>query len=76
MFVFHDSYVEEPRNARHNIGDPVRFAPMAFMHPGQTRMGEIPFYLDGSVVYVNEPHRYYIAEAECNGYKLREAFKF
>jgi hypothetical protein len=30
----------------------------------------------GRVVYINEAHRYFTAEAEAHGYKLRESFKF
>lgn len=29
-----------------------------------------------AVVYINEAHRYFTAEAEAHGYKLRESFKF
>ena len=32
--------------------------------------------LHGVVIYVNAAHRYYVAEAECNGTTLRESFKF
>lgn len=32
--------------------------------------------LHGHVIYINTAHRYYTAEAECNGYRLRESFKF
>lgn len=30
----------------------------------------------GRVVYINEAHRYFTAEADINGNKLRESFKF
>lgn len=30
----------------------------------------------GRVVYINERHRYFTAEADINGNKLRESFKF
>ena len=30
----------------------------------------------GRVVYINEAHRYFTAEAQINGQKLRESFKF
>jgi hypothetical protein len=30
----------------------------------------------GRVVYINEAHRYFTAEADINGQKLRESFKF
>ena len=30
----------------------------------------------GRVVYINEAHRYFTAEAQINGKKLRESFKF
>lgn len=75
MFVFHDSY-EESRPAQHRVGDPVKFAPYAFAHPAQYHEQAIPYALDGAVVYVNEAHRYYVAEAELYGYRIREAYKF
>ena len=30
----------------------------------------------GRVVYINKAHRYFTAEADINGKKLREGFKF
>lgn len=30
----------------------------------------------GRVVYINEEHRHFTAEADLNGKKLRESFKF
>ena len=30
----------------------------------------------GRIVYINERHRYFTAEADINGNKLRESFKF
>ena len=30
----------------------------------------------GKIVYINEAHRYFTAEADINGNKLRESFKF
>lgn len=30
----------------------------------------------GRVVYINEAYRYFTAEADLNGKKLRESFKF
>lgn len=30
----------------------------------------------GKIVYINEAHRYFTAEEEVNGAKLRERFKF
>lgn len=32
--------------------------------------------VSGRVVYINEAHRYFTAEADINGKKLREIFKF
>lgn len=61
------------RDARHEIGDPVAWKPYAFMdgdYPGAVKE------LRGRVIAVNEAHRHYTAEAECNGYRLRESFKF
>ncbi len=30
----------------------------------------------GKVVYINEPHKWFTAEYNCNGVKLRKSFKF
>lgn len=43
-----------------NIGEPFSWKPAAYGH----------------VVYINEAHRYFTAEADINGNKLRESFKF
>ena len=62
-----------PRDARHRVGDPISWRPRAFTdgdYPGAVKD------LHGRVIYVNEDHRYYTAEAERNGYRLRESFKF
>lgn len=68
---FADPY--EPRDARHNVGDPVRFVPKAF---SRIESCAVPTMLSGRVIYVNESHRYYTVEAECNGVPFRESFKF
>ena len=35
----------------------------------------LPRVVTGRVVYINAEHRYYVAEYEVNGYRLRESFK-
>lgn len=62
-----------PRDARHRVGDRIAFKPFAFV---TMEHEEVPIVLSGTVIYVNEAHRYYTAEAPCNGYVIREAFKF
>ncbi len=58
------------------IGETITWAPAAFegangiMSVG--KCGEV----HGRIVYINEDHRYFTAEADINGYKLRESFKF
>ena len=58
---------------KHQVGDPVRFVPFAFCN-SQTQ--GLPYALSGRVIYVNDAHRFYRVEAECNGYTIRESFKF
>lgn len=58
------------------INDTITWTPAAFegangiMSVG--RCGEV----HGRIVYINHKHRYFTAEADINGYKLRESFKF
>lgn len=58
------------------INDTITWTPAAFegangiMSVG--RYGEV----HGRIVYINRKHRYFTAEADINGYKLRESFKF
>lgn len=63
-----------------NVGDSVRFSPSAFIKPDDEGddlySGQLPYQLDGRIVYVNREHRYYIAEALLFGHKLRETFKY
>lgn len=56
-----------------HIGDKVTFAPSAFT---QFERISAPVQLRGRVCYINEAHRYYRVEAECNGYMIRESYKF
>lgn len=62
------------------IGDKIQFKPEAFM--GEERDHEtlrwiqLPRVVTGTIVYINRPHRFYDAEYEIHGVKLREAFKF
>lgn len=61
------------------IGDVLVFRPSAFFTEAERyrlRDVRIPQTLRGTVIYVNEPHRFYTVEAECNGYIIRESFKF
>lgn len=59
-----------PRKA----GDVVTWQPSAWFD-----RAEFPLALrevTGRVVYVNERHCFYVAEADCCGRPIREAFKF
>ena len=61
------------------IGDPVTFCPSAFadapivVGPGGRNISR---QVRGRVICVNPAHRTYTVEAEINGYRLRETFKF
>ena len=58
------------------IGEPFSWKPAAF--EGASGLGSFEKLrtVHGRVVYINEAHRYFTAEADINGIKLREIFKF
>lgn len=58
---------------RVEIGEPVSWVPSCFTlgdFPGATQK------VNGRVTYINSEHRWYLAEAPCNGRVIREGFKF
>lgn len=60
-----------------NIGEPFGWKPAAF--EGITGIMSVTTKettAHGRVVYINERHRYFTAEVDINGKKLRESFKF
>ena len=59
-----------------NIGDTYSWAPAAFEGASGLVSFEKLKTVHGRIVYINERHRYFTAEAEVNGKKLRESFKF
>ena len=60
-----------------NIGEPFSWTPAAFEGAsGIMSVTTKETTAHGRVVYINERHRYFTAEAEANGFKLRESFKF
>ena len=59
------------------IGKPFSWKPAAFQ--GSTGIMSVTTKettAHGRVVYINEAHRYFTAEADTNGNKIREIFKF
>lgn len=59
------------------IGEPFSWKPAAF--EGSTSIMSVTTKettAHGRVVYINEAPRYFTAEADFNGNKLRESFKF
>lgn len=59
------------------IGEPFSWKPAAF--EGSTGIMSVTTKettAHGRVVYINEAHRYFTAEADFNGNKLRASFKF
>lgn len=58
------------------IGEPFSWKPAAF--EGASGLGSFEKLrtVYGRIVYINEAHRYFTAEADFNGNKLRESFKF
>ena len=65
-----------------HVGDRIEFVPSAFVTESKTVSPEIiarlrmAYSLSGRIVYVNREHRYYTAEAECFGRRIRESYKF
>lgn len=61
------------------IGQPIAWTPCAYCNldgkenPKSTRERK---KVRGRIVWINEEHRYFTAEADFNGKKLRESFKF
>lgn len=59
------------------IGEPFSWKPTAFEGSnGIMSVTTKETTAHGRVVYINEARRYFTAEAEAHGYKLREIFKF
>lgn len=59
-----------------NIGDTYSWTPAAFEGASGICGFEKLKTVHGRIGYINERHRYFTAEAEVNGIKLRESFKF
>lgn len=59
-----------------NIGDTYTWTPSAFEGASGICSIKKLARVSGRVVYINEAHRYFTAEADINGKKLRESFKF
>lgn len=60
-----------------NIGDTYSWIPTSFEGGnGVSGIKGRSITLHGRIVYINEEHRYFMVEANCNGYALRESFKF
>ena len=59
------------------IGEPFSWKPVAFEGSnGIMSVTTKETTAHGRVVYINEAHRHFTAEADFNGNKLRERFKF
>lgn len=60
------------------VGEPICWTPAAFTHNSDKTeyiLG-ITVRVSGRIVYVNEAHRWYRAEASFPGGTIRECFKF
>ncbi len=61
------------------IGQPVRWTLCAYCNVDDgedSRSIRKKRPVRGKIIYINEAHRYYLAEAIVFGYALRECFKF
>ena len=60
------------------VGDTYSWTPTSY--EGASGITEIrgrgKLTVHGRVIYINERHRYFTAEADANGCKIRESFKF
>lgn len=58
------------------IGEPFSWTPAAF--EGASGLGSFEKLrtVHGRIIYINDAHRYFTAEADINGKKFRESFKF
>ena len=63
------------RGASAYLGEPVTFSPATFTQFERETLRDAT-QLTGRGCYINEDHRYYTVEAPCNGYMIRESFKF
>lgn len=59
-----------------NIGDTYSWTPATFEGASGICGFEKLRTVHGRIVYINEAHRYFTAEADINGKRLRESFKF
>ena len=59
-----------------NIGVTYSWTPAAFEGASGICGFEKLKTVHGRIVYISEAHRYFTAEAEVHGIKLRESFKF
>lgn len=58
------------------IGEPFSWTPAAFEGASGICGFEKLKTVHGRIVYIDDRHRYFTAEAEANGIRLRESFKF
>lgn len=60
------------------VGEPLCWTPAAFTHNTDNSAGVLGLTVrvSGRIVYVNEAHRWYRAEASFPGGTIRECFKF
>ena len=60
------------------VGDPICWTPTAFTQNSEQTAGilGVTVRVSGRIVYVNEAHRWYRAEASFPGGTIREGFKF
>ena len=58
------------------VGDRITFSPVCFTRSVDCCYMPINLNLQGTVIYVNAAHRYYTVEGDCNGYKIRESYKY
>lgn len=63
---------------RPEIGMPYRFEPTAdaAVYKLDCRDEKRRLQVTGRIVYINRAHRFFTAEYELNGYRLKESFKF
>ena len=72
----YDPYCTHPLSGPARLGEKVTWSPSCFVRSQESCYLLVDQVVHGSVIYVNDAHRYYTVEGSCNGHTIRESFKF
>ncbi len=57
------------------VGDEITFVPVSWVTGSMSEL-TLRYKVKGKVIYINNAHRFYVAEGEVYGHLIREAYKF